>query len=264
MVDRARAMAEGRLAPVVPRDAATVALLRDTGQGLEVHLQRRVRSMAFGPGMYVFPGGSVDPTDADAPVEMPGNWPQLFGGDLRLARTIVCAAVRETFEEAGVLLAGGPTDVDTYAGDREALAARTTSFAEVLARHGLTLRPDSLKPWARWVTPEFESHRFDTRFFVAALPAGQQVAGDDAGGEADHSVWLRPAEALARHRGGELELMPPTAFTLSELTEYADTAEVLSAAEERDCRVVLPRVVLDGDQLRFVLPSDEVPDEEDG
>ena len=236
LVERARQIAAGTLTPAAPRDAATVVLLRDGAPGLEVHLMRRVSSMAFAAGMHVFPGGRVDDGDADVPVDVPPAWPALLGADERLARAIVVAAVRETYEEAGVLLTDDPLPDD-------ALRARTTPFGELRVRPATRL----LAPWARWVTPDFEPKRYDTRFFVAALPEGQQAAADDAGGEADHTVWLTPAEALARHRDGELAMLPPTAFTLAELAEHATAADVLAAAAERDCRPVLPRLLLDAE-----------------
>jgi len=243
-VERARQLAAGTLVAAAPRDASTVVLLRDGPAGLQVHLLRRVASMAFAAGMHVFPGGRVDPADAAIDVDLPAGWPRLLGaeGDVALARSLVVAAVRETFEEAGVLLTDDPLPADLA-------ASRTLSFA-TLGVHPATRL---LRPWGRWVTPEVEPRRYDTRFFVAALPAGQRAAADDAGGEADRAAWWAPAEALARHRDGELAMLPPTSFTLAELSEYADTAAVLAAAEARDCRPVLPRFLVEGEDVRFLV-----------
>jgi len=263
----ARALARGELVPIAPRHASTVVLLRDTAGGMQAYLLRRTQTMAFAAGMYVFPGGSVDPRD-----EMlddgawvgpaPGEWAGLLSADERLAKALVCAAVRETFEESGVLLAGsGPDDIvadttgDDWEADRLALIARTLSFAGMLARRGLVLRADLLRPWAHWITPEFEPKRFDTRFFVAALPAGQRTR--DVGGEADRVAWVRPSDALAAAAGGEMGMLPPTAFTLSEVAAYDDVAAVLAAGDARDIRPVLPKVVVDGDDVRLLLPHDE-------
>jgi len=175
----------------------------------------------------------------------------------------VCAAVRETFEESGVLLAGaGPDDVvadttgDDWEADRAALVDHSLSFAAMLDRRGLVLRADLLRPWAHWITPEVEPKRFDTRFFVAALPTGQRTR--DVGGEADRVAWVRPADALAAADSGEMGMLPPTAFTLSELATYDDVAAVLAAGTARDVKPVLPKIVLtDDDEARLLLPHDE-------
>ncbi len=263
----ARALARGELVPVAPRHASTVVLLRDAADGMQAYLLRRTQTMAFAAGMYVFPGGSVDPRDevlddsawAGPP---PTQWAGLLSADERLAKALVCAAVRETFEESGVLLAGaGPGDIvadttgEDWEADRLALIARGLSFAALLARRGLVLRADLLRPWAHWITPEFEPKRFDTRFFVAALPAGQRTR--DVGGEADRVAWVRPADALAAAGTGEMGMLPPTAFTLSEIAAYDDVAAVIAAGDARDIRPVLPKVVIDGDDARLLLPHDE-------
>jgi 8-oxo-dGTP pyrophosphatase MutT (NUDIX family) len=233
---------------------------------MQAYLLRRTMTMAFAAGMYVFPGGSVDPRDEvldDAAWvgPPPRAWAGLLSADERLAKALVCAAVRETFEESGVLLAGaGPDEVvadttgDDWEDDRLALLARDLSFAALLARRGLVLRADLLRPWAHWITPEFEPKRFDTRFFVAALPAGQRTR--DVGGEADRVAWVRPADALAASAAGEMGMLPPTAFTLAEVGSYDGVAAVLAAGDARDIRPVLPKVVIDGDDARLLLPHD--------
>lgn len=271
---RVRALQEGAV-PAVPKHASTVVLLRnatdDAGEPtIEACLLRRVRTMAFAAGMHVFPGGGVDPADTTGPEDgsdwigpAPVEWAGLLTADAGLARALVCAAVRETFEESAVLLAG--TDegvvVDTDTGsdpsweqDRQGLVERRFSLSELLARRGLRLRADLLRPWAHWITPEVEPKRYDTRFFVAALPAGQ--ATRDVGGESDRLVWLRPQDALDLHEAGGLAMLPPTAFTLAELTEYRTVDSVLAAANERDIQPVLPRVVLTGEQAELLLPHD--------
>ena len=163
--------------------------------------------MAFAGGMTVFPGGGVDQRDADASLAWAGPDAGLVGGAVRLrpglAAALVCAAVRETFEESGVLLAGPDADsvvADTrpYADAAQALVDRTLSLAEFLAATGLVLRADLLRPWANWLTPEEEPRRYDTRFFLAELPAGQRADGVTT--EADHAGWQRPGR---RHRGLE-------------------------------------------------------------
>jgi 8-oxo-dGTP pyrophosphatase MutT (NUDIX family) len=258
--ERARAVASGNVAVAEPRHAATVVLLRDGSAGVEAYLLRRLGSMAFAGGMYVFPGGSVDPRDGDADIAWQGpspeEWSSVLSAPVPLARGLVAAAVRETFEEAGVLLATplGDRPAEHWAGEQAALLDRSASMAEVLARNGLVLRADLLRPWAHWVTPELEPKRFDTRFFVAALPEGQ--APVHYRGESDASEWVTPRAAVERHASGELGMLPPTVFTLAELSAYSSVAEVLDAATARDVKRVLPRIVVDGDDVLLLLPGD--------
>ncbi|MCF6522558.1 NUDIX hydrolase [Streptomyces sp. JJ36] len=254
--ERIRALAAGELTPVAPRRAATVMLLRDTADGPAVHMLRRRASMAFAGGAYAYPGGSVDPRD-ERTEDAPGwagpsraAWAARLGTDEAGAQGIVCAAVRETFEEAGVLLAGpGPDTVvadttgEDWEADRAALVERELSFADFLARRGLLLRSDLLAAWTRWITPEFEARRYDTWFFVAALPEGQRTR--NASSEADRTVWTRPAEAAAGYDRGELLMMPPTIATLRQLQPYPDTAAALADAADRDLDPVLARADLD-------------------
>ncbi len=263
LVDRARGYLEGRWRPVEPRHAATVALVRDAaGGGIEVYLLRRVSSMAFAAGMYVFAGGRVDPRDADdVPWSGPdpAAWAPSFAASPDLTRALVCAAVRETFEEAGVVLAGpdassvvADTTGEDWEADRQALLSRELAFSEMLRRRGLVLRAELLRPWAHWITPEFEERRYDTRFLVAALPPGQRTR--DVGGEADRVVWMRPDEAVAGHEAGRLAMLPPTVMTLAELSAYSSVAEVLAAP--RTISPILPRAVEDGRDLALVLPGE--------
>ena len=267
-VAHVRALASGAVSPAEPRHASTVVLLRDPPEGMQAYLLRRTRTMAFAAGMYVFPGGSVDPRDETLADEAwagppPAAWAGLLSADEALTKALVCAAVRETFEESGVLLAGtGPDDVvadttgDDWEIDRAALVDHSLSFAAMLDRRGLVLRADLLRPWAHWITPEVEPKRFDTRFFVAALPTGQRTR--DVGGEADRVAWVRPADALAAADSGEMGMLPPTAFTLSELATYDDVAAVLAAGTERDVKPVLPKIVVgDDDEALLLLPHDE-------
>jgi len=247
--ETARAVLSGSQPPAVPRDAATVMLLRSADPGLQVYMLRRQASMAFAAGAYVFPGGSVDARDADEEVAWAGpaaaEWGRIFAAPPALARALVCAAVRETFEESGVLLAGESAEsvvADTtspdWESDRQALLDRSVSLAELLARRGLVLRSDLLRPWARWITPVVEPRRFDTRFFAAALPAGQRTR--DVGGEASEVAWVRPADALAASRRGEIRLFPPTAVTLSELAECGDLTTALTGP--RQVAPIIPQV----------------------
>jgi 8-oxo-dGTP pyrophosphatase MutT (NUDIX family) len=247
----ARDILAGHQVPAQPRDAATVMLLRSRPAGLEVYMLRRKATMAFAPGAYVFPGGSVDARDADEQVAWAGpdaaEWGRIFDAPPSLARALVCAAVRETFEESGVLLAGESADSvvadttsDEWEADRQALLDRSVSLAELLARRGLVLRADLLRPWSRWITPVIEPRRFDTRFFAAALPAGQRTR--DVGGEAAEVAWLPPGDALAAGKRGEIRLFPPTAVTLSELADCGDLDTVLTGP--RHVAPIIPAVQL--------------------
>ncbi|GHJ91733.1 hypothetical protein SNE510_12520 [Streptomyces sp. NE5-10] len=262
--DRIRALAAGELVPVTPRRAATVLLLRDADTGPEVHMLRRRTSMAFAGGAYAYPGGGVDPRD-EQPVRWAGpaleEWAERLGlDDPAQAQAVVCAAVRETFEEAGVLLAGetpdtvvGDTTGEDWERDRRALVAHELSFADFLDRRGLALRSDLLGAWARWITPEFEQRRYDTWFFVALLPAGQRTR--DVSGEADRTVWTRPADAAAGYDRGELTMMPPTIATLRSLQPCATAAEALTAAGKQSLTPVLARARVEGGQVVLTWPG---------
>lgn len=267
-ITHARALASGELTPAEPRHASTVVLLRDHTDGMQAYLLRRMMTMAFAAGMYVFPGGSVDPRDQNLDDSRwigpaPATWAGLLSADAQLAKALVCAAVRETFEESGVLLAGPDADSvvrdttdESWEADRLALIDRSLSFAAMLERRGLVLRADLLRPWAHWITPEFEPKRFDTRFFVAALPPGQRTR--DVGGEADRVAWVRPADALAAAERGDMGMLPPTAFTLSEIASYDGIDAVLDAGDKRDIKPVLPKlIVTDDDEARLLLPHEE-------
>ncbi|MGW4773962.1 NUDIX hydrolase [Nocardia sp. NPDC004278] len=210
-------------------------LVRDGAAGPEVFLQRRVGAMAFAAGMTVFPGGGVDPSDGTADIEWAGPepawWAEKFGTTEPRAKALVAAAVRETFEECGVLLAGPTTDTvvsDTtgYHDARGRLERRELSLAAFLAEEKLVLRADLLRPWANWITPVIEPRRYDTRFFVAVLPQGQLA--DGATSEAAEVQWRTPADALARWRAGTDILLPPTWAQLDAIGEFGSTVEILA------------------------------------
>lgn len=251
--DTALAYERGETAVVSPRDAATVVLLRDGTDGVECYLLRRQRSMAFAAGMYVFPGGGVDPRDAAGDVPWvgprPAEWAQRLGCSTDLAQALVCAAVRETFEESGVLLAGpdaarvAKDDTGGWEGERAALVDRSVSLGDLLRRRGLVLRADLLAAWTHWITPAFEPRRYDTRFFVAVLPDGQQTR--DVSTESDQVAWMTPAKALAGADAGAVALMPPTRVTLTEIAELDTAAQALAVAPGRRIAPILPRAVRD-------------------
>jgi 8-oxo-dGTP pyrophosphatase MutT (NUDIX family) len=229
----------------VPRPAATVVLLRPENP-FEVYVLRRAATMVFG-GLYAFPGGGVDPSDR--PAALRTDWSERLGVPREQAHAVVGAAVRELFEEAGVLLAGPVDEPDRTVGDvsaadweadRVAVAARELTLSDLLHVRGLRLRDDLLLPWARWVTPEFEPKRFDTWFFVALLPAGQHAR--DVSGEAESTQWIRPAGADG------LTMLPPTRSMLNDLGAYRRIEDVVAASAGRDAAVaVMPRAELTPD-----------------
>jgi len=289
MADRAREFASAGLRPAVPRDAATVILVRpgaapetgtagpETGPaGVEVYLLLRTQALEFAPGACVFPGGSVDARDADPGIAetgwagpAPADFGHLLGVPADRARALVCAAVRETFEESGVLLAGPSpaelvSDRADLARDRRALLDGSLSLSELLGRRGLLLRADLLTPWARWLTPEISPRRFDTWFFAAALPARQLAGLATTGlattglaaagpGESDSGTWWRPAAALEAARAGQITLLPPTAVTLAELAAYQDVAGILG--ERRMITPLLPTVVVEEERTWLAMPD---------
>ncbi|RUP03508.1 MAG: NUDIX hydrolase [Mycobacterium sp.] len=244
--------------PLPARPAATVMLVRDAPGGLNIFLMRRHSAMEFAPGVIVFPGGGVDDRDRNADIAWAGPppewWAQRFGIETDLAIALVCSAARETFEESGVLFAGPADDPDSIVGDasvyresRHALADRTLSFADFLRREQLVLRSDLLRPWANWVTPEAErTRRYDTYFFVAALPEGQRADGENT--ESDLSGWALPQEAIADFEAGRNVLLPPTWTQLDSLAGRT-VAEVL--AVERQIVPIQPLLEKRGDNWVF-------------
>ena len=267
LVEHARAYVDGRATPAEPRDAATVVLLRPDPSGAAVYLLRRQASMAFAGGMCVFPGGSVDPRDFDHAVAWagpaPGAWATRLGTDERTARALVCAAVRETFEESGVLLAGprdhadavvADTSGDDWEADRVALEGRALALTDFLDRRGLVLRSDLLGAWSGWLTPEFEPRRYRTWFFVAALPEGQVTR--DVSSESSAVAWLPVADALRRADAGEVTMMPPTYLTCLDVARHGAPVDVLADARDRRVTMFMPEVVtVDGESTLSVPPG---------
>jgi len=225
---------------MTPRPAATVMLLRDTGDGLAVFLLQRHRNMEFAPNTTVFPGGGVDDRDRSADIAWAGPppawWAQRLGVGEDLALALVCTAARETFEECGVLLAGPDqrtivADATAYRGARRQLAVGELSFGDFLRRQNLVLRADLLRPWANWVTPATgHRRRYDTYFFVAALPQGQHADGYTT--EAVDARWATPAEAIEDFAAGRRVLLPPTWTQLDTLARTGSVAEVLATQRE--------------------------------
>ncbi|MDY7219302.1 hypothetical protein TOI97_06950 [Denitrificimonas sp. JX-1] len=224
----------------VPRPAATLILTRDCASGIEVYLMQRTPQAVFMPGYYVFPGGAVDPLDSCASMQA------LCSGvsDAEVSRMLgiqrgglayMIAAIRESFEEVGLLLAhdangdyveiAQPSDVEYYAGLREHLNNGQLTLADVFRSRGLNAAVERLAFFSHWITPEGLPRRYDTRFFVAAAPLQQTPVPD--GQEAVDHIWINPAEALARGERGELALSLPTRSTLQELSLFNTTQSLL-------------------------------------
>lgn len=249
--------------PAAPRDAATVLLLRESADasepGFEVFMVRRHGRSGFMGGAYVFPGGKLDEADSDARVldRVRGRTPQdcaaaLGEDDPRRSAGLFVAAVRETFEEAGVLLADRSEHADLGAARRALHEGK--GFADVLERLDAALRLDWLVPCSRWVTPEIEPKRYDTRFLLAHAPAGQAAAHDRL--ETTAGEWIRPARALERGREGEIQLPPPTLRTLELLAAHRSVADAVADAASGPPPLVRPVVRdLDG-TLAICLPGD--------
>jgi len=222
----------------VPAPAATLVLLRDrSAGGVEVLLTQRHRASKFAAGDYVFPGGKLEAT------ERPED-----------------GAIRETFEEVGVLLAtgsdGGPVRADAaaFVECRRACARDHREFWAMLERERLRPLTDRLVYFAHWVTPEDMPLRFDTRFFAAVMPTGQEASGD--GHEVIDLRWQAPGDALAAQQRGEISLRTPTMKNLALFDGAASSAEALERLRGREIVTMRPRVLVEDGKRRVLLPGD--------
>ena len=253
-------------APVgsLPRPSSTLILLRDEVGGdapFSVLLLERHGSIAF-PGATAFPGGVLDASDADAPgAALPPEqrWAERGEGDRPPeALAYWVAAARELFEEVGILLAardGRPVEGPLSA-DLAALRPRVHAgepFSRVLASTGLVPAVDRLFYFARWITPVANPRRWDTRFLVARVPAGQEPVAD--GTETVSCAWMTPPAALAAYQAGRVVLMPPTVRTLDDLARFPSVDAVLSDAARRIVRAVTPELVQDGPRTAITYPD---------
>ena len=231
------------------RPAATVVMLRDAPVGLEVFLMKRHTLSDVLGGAYVFPGGKVDAADTE--IDMAAYLDQplrllhagLNEADIseRTAGGLYVAALREAFEESGVLFAQGFATPDIDAARAATLLREGHGFNAVLARMALRLQTRSLVPWSRWITPTAPSvmnKRFDTRFFVSAVPAGQVAIHDNH--ETTESIWLSPRTALQQYWDGQIALAPPQIMSLVQLSRHASVDSVLTAARSRLPPVIQP------------------------
>ena len=236
-----------RRAPATPRPAATVLLLRDSPQGIEVLMTRRAMTASFAPGAYVFPGGGIDAADAQA---HSGSTRRAAQSDLHLTQAI--AAIRESFEELGILLARRADGTHASAADIAALD-RQAPFAPQCAARGLTLAGSEVFVLAHWITDRDLPRRFDVSFLVARMPEGQEPVADET--EQFEPEWVRPADALARHEAGRFFIIFPTIRTLERLQAHATVDSVLSAcaASEEPLFISCPRAgFLNGTESRHM------------
>jgi 8-oxo-dGTP pyrophosphatase MutT (NUDIX family) len=236
---------------------------RGAGAGVDVFMLRRSSTMEFAPRMMVFPGGGVDPRDADPSLPWagpsPADWGRLLIADEATARELVVAAVREVFEECGVLLAGpdvgsvvGDVSGRSWQADRGALLLREISLAQMLIGRGLVLRSDLLRARTHWITPEFEPKRYDTRIFAALLPAGQ--VADDRTSEADHADWTDPVRLLQDYASGSALMLPPTVVCVEQAAAAASVAEFLAAEVQMAPIIPVPVQIEDAVVIRCTLP----------
>jgi 8-oxo-dGTP pyrophosphatase MutT (NUDIX family) len=239
-----------------PRDAATVVMLRDGAQGLEVFLVKRHGLSDVLGGAYVFPGGKLDAADCDAShhAHFDRDAGLLHaalgesGTDQATACGLFVAALRETFEESGVLFA---STTAAHSADP------AQDFHRRLAAQELRLHTSAVQPWTRWITPRMPSvtnKRFDTRFFIAAMPAGQCAAHDNV--EATESAWLQPRVALQQYWDREIELAPPQIMSLAQLSRHATVASALTEAANRPPPVIMPEAFNEGGERVICYPGD--------
>jgi 8-oxo-dGTP pyrophosphatase MutT (NUDIX family) len=237
-------MAEPASTPAVPRPAATVVILRDGRDGLEVFMVVRHHEIDFASGALVFPGGKVDPEDGEA------AWGELAPhADKAIDRSFVVAAARETFEEAGFVLArrrGSRDLLDAAEADRLDAAYRNrlrndeATFLDLVRGEDLVLATDLMVPFAHWITPVTQPKRFDTHFLLVCAPVTQFGAHD--GTESVEGIWITPQQALADAKAGSRTVLLPTQMNLTKLSRSATVVEAVAAARADPIVTVTPRV----------------------
>ena len=253
-------MSAERASPKPIRDASTVIVLRETGGGLETFMLCRHGQSGFMGGAHVFPGGKIDAADASSRwnARIDAQATELAArlgepeGDAAVGLWV--GAIRETFEEAGVLLAGAEGVSRRGIDDARNRLEAGGAFSEIAEALDLRIASESLTPYARWITPKMESKRYDTRFFIAVLPEGQVATHD--GTETTSAVWLRPAAVLDGMHAGQIKLAPPTVRTLQWLADYRDATSVIAAAAARRPPLVRPEIVSGEGGWFLALPGD--------
>ena len=245
-------------APAEPRASATILLVRDGARGLEVFMVQRHHQIDFATGAMVFPGGKVDEADTD-----PALAAHLDGPVSEGLRAIQVAAIRETFEECGVLLARPAGSRELVPGEqlrgieerhRAALNAGQRTLLEVARAEQLRLANDLLVPFAHWITPVFMPKRFDTHFYLVAAPADQLAVHD--GGESVDSVWTRPEDAAAERAAGRRTIIFPTFMQVEKLGRNRSVAAAIAAARSAPVVTVLPQVEERDGVKMMVIPAE--------
>lgn len=258
--------------PATPKDAATVAVIRPREGGIEVFCVKRHAASGFLGGAVVFPGGKLSPADRapewERAVTPLGARAAQVSDDAVAARGFAVAALRELFEEAGLLpVTGTPLDDAAIESLRTDLGHRTAErsdgareFLDLMLERGLCLDTGALEAMARWITPAAEERRYDTRFYLLVAPPGQSGRHDDH--ETTHSFWATPAEVLAAWQSGEIFLAPPTVRTLELLTVATDVSEARAIAHRQALDPVCPFFAMDGESALLALPGDPLYPEE--
>jgi 8-oxo-dGTP pyrophosphatase MutT (NUDIX family) len=241
-------------APAIP--AATVVILRDRPDGIEVFMVVRHHAIDFASGALVFPGGKVDPGDSD-----PG-WAELAEISAPAERTNIVAAARETFEEAGLVLArkrGTQAMIDEQEAQRlveryrAPILAGTTPFRELIAGEGLQLATDLMVPFAHWITPEGMPKRFDTHFYLVAAPVDQLGVHD--GRESVEGIWITPQQALREGEAGSRTLVFATQMNLVKLARYRSVADAVSASRAAPIVTVMPTFERSATSTTYYIPE---------
>ncbi|MEN8243335.1 MAG: NUDIX hydrolase [Thermodesulfobacteriota bacterium] len=261
--------------PVAPLDASTVMLMRETPSSnpFELLLMRRHARQSFMGKAFVYPGGQLDDADCDPELIDFTDGMTAETAKLRLSEPdlpnkkaigLFFAAVRETFEESGVLLAGSASgeDIDftdqkirqRFAKYRTMIHRQEMTLADLARQENLVFRLNDLRPYARWLTPEVEQKRFNTRFFLAAMPLGQNPVHDSA--EMTETLWIEPGKALSKQQAGDMLLMPPTLKTLEEMACQSSVVELLSYTSSAAIQTIMPQVAAEGESIIIKLPHD--------
>ena len=253
--------------PKIPRPSSTVIFTRYYNGEIQVYLLRRSSRSGFMPGNYVFPGGTVDPED-----RAPGFWKahvdmdsrpisRRLGGDMTVDEALAhgVAAVRETFEEAGVFLAHRSQqtrrDLEKICHRRMAATLPKGWLRDWVVSDGWILAFSLLAPWSHWITPEARSQRYDTRFFMTIMPSGQQCLPDTM--ETTHGIWINPEKGLDANLKGNIPLSPPALVTLHELLQYHDMITLEKELENRQWgEICLPLLIRSSQETMIVLPWD--------
>lgn len=233
--------------------AATLVLLRETSAGVELFMAERAKTMGFAGGMMVFPGGKVD--EADVALARDAELAPGFAALDPVDAAARIAAIRETFEEAGVLLSeGGPVSEELRDHWRARIVSHEESFADFLRTTGHRLNADALVPFAHWCPPKnLEKRRFDTRFYLVRMPAGETAEHD--GGESVRSRWITAKDALARADAGESAIIFPTRRNLERLAQHDSIDALIAAARATPVRLIEPQVEVRDGRPHLCIPE---------